>query len=529
MIASLMVEIGADPNALYSFFDSAVDQGQAAGARAGNAFSRALTAPIFRATNDIRAMGYQIGSSLDLATSAFGMKTAAEFGRIRNQLTMIGGDANKAAKEFDKLIRLADTTSFNNDDIATLSVKVAADKGSVSELSGQVETYLDAAIAGGVKNVDLEPFMTNIFQMFNKENGAVGRVDARQMRNRAPLMINAFAQAMGVTNEEVVKQLETMSGKEFRALFETVAKNNKGAAIAAGARNPFEVAQNMVSSMNTAMEPTGRALNAVVTPIVSVGNTAIQVYGRINTLSGGLVGMVAVGGLAIIAIRAVQSSTRTATSTLFGLKFALDAMAASAQNAAVKSVGSGLTQNIGNVGSGLTGAGASATASAFSKAGIKAFAQNAGKMALSGLKTSWPALVAGIADIGINAYADNYMEGKNQAVAKNTGGGIGWGGAIGGIIGGIVGTVALPGVGTVAGAAWGAGIGAGLGGAGAGGYTAATYKDGKTGEAADKLASAADDLSDAAKDLKFESWGGGKRTDAIANALSFEYALARGI
>jgi hypothetical protein len=272
----------------------------------------------------------------------FGMKAGSEMAYFRRQLTGMTGDAQKAQSMLDGLVRIANTTAFDNNDIFQLATNALGSGTKAEDLLPQTERLTDAAASMGIRDMAVfRRFSRNLFDIRGKE-GEAGQRDVNELIRQAPQFAFQAAKIMGTDVAGAREQIQSMSGKDLFNLVEKVGAQNKGSAAAMGLSDPFVAAANAVGQFNAAMAPTGELINKFLTPLMGLGIKAVELFGKFNTLGGGIPGLVA--GLMV-----VRGAINLHTAAMARASLALNGLAASAGRAS-------MAQGLGAVG-GVTGKG----------------------------------------------------------------------------------------------------------------------------------------------------------------------------
>lgn len=498
--AAFLVELGCDPSGLRSGLRRGVADARTAGDAAGNAFGIGFNNRLLNAVAGVGDLLRGAKESLRFAGIVSGSQVAAEFGQYRRQLQFIAGDANKAEAAFRSLQKTAQTSNFDTGQVAQFGVNLAGRTGDVAGAARQVQQVVDAAQVSGVQSQDFGAFQTNLKQIQNRGANKIERPDLEQLKNYAPILSTAIAKAYGISVADASKKIENSSGNELSNMILELGKRNAGAAAGASGSDPFQVAANTVDSFNSAMEPTGRIVNAALLPIAQSALWLTQQFGALNAATGGSAGLIAIVGVGTLAVRQFGGGLIETWSAAKQAAAGLREVALSASIAAK-------TQGIGGIG----GVGKIAGAGKLLKGGAGAM-KLAGGIAAAGV----PILL----DLGLNALGGNLKSSKDVRkqgigdVLSATGTGIG----IGALVGSFV-----PVIGTVVG-----GVVGGLVGAVAGSVQAAMRGDEKSGgSAADRTARATEDAAKSLKDMKTKGVGGGERFTFALRGLEYEHALVR--
>lgn len=540
--AAFLVELGCDPSQLRSGLRRGVADARTAGDAAGNAFGIGFNNRLLNAVAGVGDLLRGAKESLRFAGIVSGSQVAAEFGQYRRQLQFIAGDANKAEAAFRSLQKTAQTSNFDTGQVAQFGVNLAGRTGDVAGAARQVQQVVDAAQVSGVQNQDFGAFQTNLKQIQNRGANKVERPDLEQLKNYAPILSTAIAKAYGISIADASKKIENASGNELSNMILELGKRNAGAAAGASGSDPFQVAANTVDSFNSAMEPTGRIVNAALLPLAQGALWLTQQFGALNSATGGSAGLIAIVGVGTIAIQRMAAVARekiiadkSEASALRDVAGAATLAATSLRElAGVARIKSGIDKTSviadiaarANAAKGLSfGRASSSLQTAFARGGL----QGVGRVASVVAKGTNVAKIAGgvaaagvpiLLDLGLNALGTNLKGNKDPRkqgigdVLSATGTGIG----IGALVGSFV-----PVIGTVVG-----GVVGGLVGAVAGSVQAAMRGDEKSGgSAADRTARATEDAAKSLKDMKTKQIGGGERMSNALRGLEYEHAITR--
>jgi len=439
-----------------------------------------------------------IGQIGKLLAEISGVSIAAQFMSIQISLENLTGSASKAMQLMREFRAIGVASPFSTQEVSRTGMQALGAGVPEQDVGRQLKALLNVAAFGNLTSADMTPFMRNIFQIKTKMDKEANQTDLNQMFARAPAVAKLFSGTMGLSPEESAKKLQGMSGTE---VYQTLIKGGEGmakmAAAAQALRNPLVVVSNALEQFQMIMEPTGKLLIGVLTPVVYAFGRLAEFLGMINEKLGGL------AGLGVIALGATYALGR--------LTLTIAALGAAASASAF-------------AGGGVAGAAAGRAAAGTFMAGGAMAAFGAGRGVLGRL----PGLLkGGIAGFGISLGAEalgNYVAGDGEnkdkawygSAIKTIGTTAGIGATIGGIGGGVPGAL----VGALIGAVSGVVILL------AKGIHAAFNKG---GTAADETAKNTKRTADAVEDLRSTVFGGGKRTRAGASQFEAEYTLSKSL
>ena len=439
-----------------------------------------------------------IGQIGKLLAEISGVSIAAQFMSIQISLENLTGSASKAMQLMREFRAIGVASPFSTQEVSRTGMQALGAGVPEQDVGRQLKALLNVASFGNLTSADMTPFMRNIFQIKTKMDKEANQTDINQMLARAPAVAKLFSGTMGLSPEESAKKLQGMSGTE---VYQTLIKGGEGmakmAAAAQALRNPLVVVSNALEQFQMIMEPTGKLLIGVLTPVVYAFGRLAGFLGVINEMSGGLAGLIAVGV--------------GATYALGRLTLTIAALGAAASASAF-------------AGGGVAGAAAGRAAAGTFMAGGAMAAFGAGRGVLGRL----PALLkGGIAGLGISLGGEalgNWIQGDKKDTEMTALGGAlkgalntaGIGAAIGGAVGG------APGI------AIGAVIGFAVGGIYESIKELMNPQSGAS-SAADETAKNTKRTAEAVEDLRSTVFGGGKRTRAGASQFEAEYTLSKSL
>jgi hypothetical protein len=333
--ASFAVEFEADLSRVQAGMAQGISWGRVYGEGMASSFAGGFSSAS-GAINMLQGIKGQFASVGQGLSEIFGMKAGAEMAYFRRQLTGMTGDAQKAQTMLDGLVKIANTTAFDNNDIFQLASNALGSGTKAEDLLPQTERLTDAAASMGIRDMAVfRRFSRNLFDIRGKEGEASQR-DVNELIRQAPQFAFQAAKIMGTDVAGARQQIQSMSGQDLFNLVEKVGAQNKGSAVAMGLSDPFVAAANAVGQFNAAMAPTGEMLNRFLMPIMGLGIKALDLFGKFNALGGGIPGLVA--GLVI-----VRGAINLHTAAMGRATLALNGLAASAGRAGMaQGVGGGL-------------------------------------------------------------------------------------------------------------------------------------------------------------------------------------------
>lgn len=365
-LGSVAVALVADLSQLNPGFARALSDAQKAGEGVSRAFGQGTASTgrsLMESTYRLRSMVFMARDFADTWSAVSGMQISAEFERSLRFLERIDGSATNASAAFQKLLGMANASSYDAAEVLDLGVRNAGRLGSALEGARRTSQVLDLATVAGVRRGNFDRFNVNLDQMFNKEQGRVNMVDVRQMLNAAPLLVNEIAKARGVSNAQASKDVYGLTGPQMKDLLLGIADRNQGAAARAASADPFVAVANTGERFRNSMASTGALLNKVLLATLPLLDGVAGGFEWINNKTGGGAGLVMVLGLAAGALGTTVISTVRAVGAIRTLIGAIDRLAWAAGRA------SAIRGTATVVGAAASGAGSFAGSAAGSAAG----------------------------------------------------------------------------------------------------------------------------------------------------------------
>lgn len=385
-LASIAIDLNADTSRFDAGMNGVISRAMGVGGRAGSAFGIGFSNPILNALAGVNSLIGGVQTVVSGALDISGMRTAATFGVYRRQLTAIAGDAGVAEKAIKGFVDIANNSSYDTDQVLAFGLKQAGKTGDVAGATAQTQRTLDAAAALGVTNGNFNRFQINLDQMQNRGGRVAGAENIRQFRDVAGSANTIIAKSLGISVAEANKKIFKSTGNEIIAMINAVGDANKGAAARMSGSDPLAVGANIIDSMKSGMEPTGRMLNTVLTPVALGVKKVVDTLGLLNSVTGGGAGLVGVIGGGVVVLRlfggataTAIGATRTLTGSLLQMAGAAEIAAGASRAGAISSVGGGLAGVAGGAVSGTVGGGIAAVAAGASRIG--GFIAAAGRVA----------------------------------------------------------------------------------------------------------------------------------------------------
>lgn len=407
-LGSVAVALVADPSQLNPGFARALSDAQKAGEGVSRAFGQGTASTgrsLAEATYRLRSMVFMARDFGETWSAVSGMQISAEFERSLRFLERIDGSATNAAAAFQKLLGMANASSYDAAEVLDLGVRNAGRLGSALEGARRTSQVLDLATVAGVRRGNFDRFNVNLDQMFNKEQGRVNMVDVRQMLNAAPLLVNEIARFRGVTNQQAAKDVYGLTGPQMKDLLLGIADRNQGAAAKAASADPFVAVANTGERFRNSMASTGALLNKVLLMTLPLLDGVATGFQWINEKTGGGAGLILVLGLASGAIGATAISTIRTIGAIRTLIGALDRLSWAASRASVVTGTASVVQGAAAGAGGAAAAGArgllGGMAGGVAVRGLIAGAGSAGGTAATGLAATMPWVLAGLVVAGL--------------------------------------------------------------------------------------------------------------------------------
>lgn len=421
-----------------------------------------------------------------------GVTIAAKFQAIQISLENLTGSAQKAAALMREFRQIGIASPYSTVDVSKVGMQAIGAGVPIADAGRQVKSLMNVAAFGNLEQSDIEPFMRNLFQIKTRGKLEARESDINQMVARSPAVNKLFADTLGLSQADANKKLRGMSGDD---VYNTLIRAGEGtarfAAAAQSLRNPVVALSNAIEQFEMIMEPTGKLIIGVLTPIVYAAGVLAGYVGALNNWSHGLVGLgilmvgatYAVGRLSL-AIAALAASASVATTTT----------SAGAVANAITS-----TSNLGFMATMGAGLGFVKGLSPLVKGGIIGGAVALGGQAVGG------AVQGDGSDPESNALGGAI---KNMSGWAGAGAGIGMlagpegaviGGVIGFVVGGIVESVKM------------------------------LMNNSSSDTAQREIAQNTKRTADAVEDLKFNTMGGGKRSRAAFSRFETELAISKAL
>ena len=359
--------------------DTAVNNAEKAGAKAGQRFTDSLKQEISRFVsgggvgsllNPLMAGSLQGATGGGLFKEIYAAGRAASgaasgIGVYRRQLQSIVGDAGKAEAALSSLKGLVSQSNFDTDAVMRLGVDMVARRGGVQQGTKDTGSLMDAAAAMQVENRNFAGFAAQLQSLLPHGYTAVGEGTIQGVQQISPTIVPYLAKTMGVNPRMAEMRLQGMTGDQLMNKFVQIGQANKGAAAGAGGDLPSTMAR-IGKDVGLGMAPTGDLINRGLLPFAAVMEKATNAASRFNEATGGSAGLsVGLGlstlaaGLLVAGAKQVFDSGVKAAGAVTLLAKATDALAQSATVAAGKGgVGAWAGMGSGLVTAGAEGAGA---------------------------------------------------------------------------------------------------------------------------------------------------------------------------
>jgi hypothetical protein len=325
--ASFAVEFEADLSRVQAGMAQGISWGRVYGEGMASSFAEGFSS-VSGAINMLQGIKGQFASVGQGLSEIFGMKAGSEMAYFRRQLTGMTGDAQKAQGMLDGLVKIANTTAFDNNDIFQLATNALGSGTKAEDLLPQVSNIGDAAAAMGIRDMAVfRRFSRNLFDIRGKE-GEANQRDVNELYRQAPQFVFQAAKAMGTNVADARQQIQGMSGQDLFNLIEQVGKGNKGAAAAMGLVDPFIAAANAATTFATAMAPTGDLVNRLITPVFGALGKMAGEFNAVNLSGGGIPGL-------LLALGTIRGGFILYSATMGRSSIALNALAISAGRASL--------------------------------------------------------------------------------------------------------------------------------------------------------------------------------------------------
>lgn len=420
-----------------------------------------------------------------------GVNLAAKYQAVTIGLTNILHSGEAAKKMMGELIQMGQETPFETADLVGFSRELLATGSSAGEAVRQLRTLANVGANMGLPVGEVGEMTRLLGSMRGRPHGGAETIQALQARgvNMAEVLAASGGPKFSgkYAQMQANQYLGSLTGAQaFDKVMTGLQKLNP-----TGAQSFLSVMQNMGESIRNVMLPTGELLLPVLGSLGKSLMSMANIVGKLNALTGGGAGLVAVFTGAWVGATRLVSSFRQAVVAIGQLDVAIMSLAATARASSAVSGASGAASMATPAVAG--GAAAAARSGIFARLGgwLK------GAFSLKGL---------GIG-LGINWLGDmlgDKVGGGNGNFIKNVAGGAGLGAAFG---------------------PWGFAIGA------IGGALKGLWENKQPAKGDDKLDKIAENTAKSADSLQSLQGrllgGGGPRANRAIGEIEMDHALAR--
>ena len=327
-IGLVSVDVTANLSPIAAKMQEALSLADGMGDKVGNVFGRRFGYSAARGMGSITDFlqgGVQLGGATAFATglgASFiklgrtASEAAADFNRYKLALIDVekanGRVANAtqvSERSLKKLQDIAIRSKYDPNEIFQIASRQASRMGSVEKGTASAAVLVDAIEALGVKKQDLDRFVANVPDLFQRE-GPVSIKDFRQLVKIAPMLNSQAARALGMNGTVGVEEkISKFSGKQFEELLMKIGELNKGLAETRVGQDPKENAKNVAEAFKTALIPTGLLLNQnVLNPALSGASFIGRILGDFNNATGGGAGLSVTIGLFVLAAKQANAA-----------------------------------------------------------------------------------------------------------------------------------------------------------------------------------------------------------------------------
>ncbi|MES2464891.1 MAG: hypothetical protein V4671_30365, partial [Armatimonadota bacterium] len=297
----------------------------------------------------------------------------------------------------------------------------------------------------GVIPQNLGRFTRNLAQIEIQGNRTSGVVNRAQLLDVGQQTPSAIARALGISVPEASRRINKSTGNELVAMLKAVGDKNKGLTQLQASQDPFKVARNIKDSAESGIEPTGKLLNTILTPMAAQLKIVTDRVGAFNKETGGAAGLIGIIGGGTFAISVMNRTVTNATLAVTNLNNAILGMAAASGVATIAAKGKATTDLV------LAGTGGAAglggAAGSVAGRGIMGLLGKVGGFLKSPLGGGLVTMAVGLGA----TYGGSLLDKEGNSNAMRTTGvglkGFGTGVGMGALAGGIVGSV-VPVIGT---------------------------------------------------------------------------------
>lgn len=257
-----------------------------------------------------------------------GIRTAEQFIRIRQQLSVLTGSTSEANRMLEEFIALGQKTIFDTAQVAAFANMLYSAGVSGENLRRELSAILDLAAGLGVAREDMWEFTRNIMQI---RSGSAALIDIKQLFRVAPgagAVIGAGLGTGRLTMEQVADEMASRGGQAiYDALVSGAQQLMRGAA---ERLTPLVAISNLLEAFGIAFKSTGELILKIITPIVSILTKLVNAFGTLNKALGGVPGLfIAIAGAAIPMIMIIGTVRRALSLLATAINLASARIAAS--------------------------------------------------------------------------------------------------------------------------------------------------------------------------------------------------------
>lgn len=475
LIVRIRAEGAADTQRQVLAVGQAVTQTASASASLSQGFnaSRLSAFALGFALRDIGQAAVQAGMALSALT---GVGSAMRFQQLAIGFETLLGSEQAAQRLLRTLQEMGKQTPFRTEQLIEYSRRLLAVGFAAEELLPTLRAITDTAAAVGGDTETVARIALAISQI--RSMPRLGGQEVIQLANAgvniARLVSAATGRQMGLGEARAF--LQSLPGEEAaRILLEGMQREFGGAAERLAGRSLIGHIQNIGETIQMVMLPTGKLLLPLIQAVANALLFVANVFQRLNEVTGGGAGLVAIGLLLVRGWGLLRSTMTAVVADIRALAVALRELAASAGAARV------------GIGAGAAATGSTAAAAAAASRGL------------------WATGIIGI--IG-QILGEKLGGAAGEALQMGTMG-LGVGATVGSIV---------PAIGTGVGAVVGTLVG----------LAAALYRVFSGNEsAAERTAANTTEMRRALEDIRGALVGGGPRARAVASSLELEMAMAK--